>query len=58
MKKFLTREVRKYVYAICVAVGPLLVALGLADPEIIAMSLPAVLALLNLTPADVESANE
>lgn len=49
-----SREVRKYVYTLFVALGPVLVLLGVADAEFIAVSLPALLALLNLTPADIE----
>lgn len=48
-----SREVRKYIYTLFVAAGPVLVALGVVDAEFLAVSLPALLALLNLTPKDV-----
>lgn len=59
MSKYLTREVRKWIYGIALAVVPLLVALGIvksADaPLWIALAgavIAPTLALANLTPKD------
>lgn len=57
MSKFFPRTVRIWIYSVAVAAVPLVVALGWADPQILALALPFILALLNLTPADVEKTN-
>ena len=57
MSKFFPRKVRIWIYSVAVAAVPLVVALGWADPQILALALPFILALLNLTPADVEKTN-
>lgn len=57
MNKIFNRPVRIWIYSVAVAAVPLAVALGWADPQILALSLPFILALLNLTPADVEKSN-
>lgn len=58
MSKFFPRTVRIWIYSVAVAAVPLAVALGWADPQILALALPFILALLNLTPADVEKTND
>jgi hypothetical protein len=55
MRNIFTRTVRKYIYGVALAAVPLVVALGWADPQILALALPLILALLNLTPEDVEN---
>lgn len=54
MDRILSREVRKYIYAVAIAFVPLAVYLGWIEPEASAIALPLLLAILNLTPADVE----
>lgn len=55
LKTIFTRTVRKYIYLVALAAVPLVVALGWADPQILALALPVLLALLNLTPDDVRT---
>ena len=55
MDRILSREVRKYIYAVAIAFVPLAVYLGWIEPEASAIALPLLLAILNLTPADVDS---
>lgn len=55
MNRVLNRTVRKWVYGVAVASVPVLVHYGVMDVEASALLLPLVLALLNLTPADVEA---
>lgn len=54
MDKIFTRSVRKYIYGICIAAVPVLVFCGVLEPEAAALVLPLVLAILNLTPEDVD----
>lgn len=54
MDKLLSREVRKYIYAVAIAFVPLAVYLGWIEPEASAIALPLLLAILNLTPKDVD----
>lgn len=54
MEKIFTRNVRKYIYGICIAAVPVLVFCGVLEPEAAALVLPLVLAILNLTPEDVD----
>lgn len=54
MTKIFTRSVRKWIYAVSAAAVPVLVYFGLLDIEASPIILPFILALLNLTPADVE----
>lgn len=56
MSKVLTREVRKYIYAVAIAFVPLAIYLGWIEPEAAAIVLPLILAVLNLTPKDVDDA--
>jgi len=56
MSKFLNREVRKYIYAVAIAFVPLAIYLGWIEPEAAAIVLPLILAVLNLTPKDVDDA--
>lgn len=55
MDKIFPRAVRKWIYGVAIAAVPLAVALGWADPQVLALALPLVLAILNLTPEDVDS---
>ena len=55
MDRILSREVRKYIYAVAIAFVPLAVYLGWIEPEASAIALPLLLAILNLTPADVDN---
>ncbi|MFD2840091.1 hypothetical protein ACFSYH_05850 [Populibacterium corticicola] len=55
MKKLFTRETRKYVYSVALAFAALAVYLGWMDPAALPVVLPLVLALLNLTPKEVEA---
>ena len=64
MEKYLTREVRKWVYGICLAVVPLLVLYGVIDEAaaplwiaVIGAVVAPTLALSHLTPP-VEKENE
>lgn len=50
-----SRTVRLYVYGVAIAAVPVLVYAGVMDPTAAPIVLPLVLALLNLTPADVEA---
>lgn len=59
MEKYLTREVRKWVYGICLAVVPLLVLYGVIDSEaaplwiaVIGAIVAPTLALTHLTPKE------
>lgn len=53
IKALFTREVRKYVYSLGLAVGLALVGFGVLPVPALALLLPVLLALLNLTPKDV-----
>ena len=52
MDKFIPREVRKYLYAVFIALVPVAVYFGWIDVEASVVILPLILALLNLTPKD------
>lgn len=58
MRKFFPRAVRAWIYSVAVAAVPVVVALDWADPQVLALVLPLVLALLNLSPEDVASQAE
>ena len=55
MKKLLTKNVRKGIYLVCAAALPILVYYGVLDPEALPLILPLILALLNLSPDEVEA---
>lgn len=57
MHNFLNRTVRKYVYGVAIAFVPLAVYLGWIEPEASAIVLPLILAILNLTPQEVDDAS-
>lgn len=50
----ISRETRKYIYAVAIAFVPVAVYFGWIDIEASALILPLLLAVLNLTPKDVE----
>lgn len=54
MDKFIPREVRKYIYAVFIALVPVAAYFGWIDVEASVVILPLILALLNLTPKDAE----
>lgn len=54
MRNVFTREVRKWIYAVALAGFPVAIFYGLIDPKAAPLWLVLLLALLNLTPADVE----
>lgn len=54
LAKIFNRQVRKYVYLLSVAFVPVAVYFGWIEPEASAIVLPFILALLNLSPSDVE----
>ena len=58
MKKILTRSVRKYIYGVAVVAIPVLAYFDVMEPAGLALMLPLLMALLNLTPADVENGDE
>lgn len=55
MKQNFYREARKYVYGVSIAAIPVLVHYDIISVEASALVLPLLLAVLNLTPKDVES---
>lgn len=57
MHNILNRTVRKYIYGVAIAFVPLAVYLGWIEPEASAIVLPLILAILNLTPTEVEDGN-
>ena len=48
MKKVLTPNVRRYIYAVCIAALPVLVYVELLPPEALPVILPLLLAILNV----------
>lgn len=56
LRKVFNRNVRAYIYSVAVASISFAVAVGWLQPEVLPVLLPLALALLNLTPAEVEQA--
>lgn len=50
----LSREFRKYVYGVAIAAIPVLLYFEIIEPPAAGLVLPLLLAILNLTPRDVE----
>lgn len=53
-KPWIGRTIRKWVYGVAIAAVPVLIHYEVMDPAAAPLILPLALALLNLTPAEVE----
>ena len=56
-KKTISRELRKYLYGLAIALVPIAVHYGWIDVEASVIIIPLIVAIFNLTPKEVEEVN-